>query len=74
MGRPRKKEQFIKPKMISARIEESDAVLFENLLFYKYRMKLQDFMSKVVVQFISGNLQFSGSGFTAVPPKKEWYE
>ena len=66
MGR-RKKQGFIKPKMMSSRVEEEDFVKFETLINLRDGLKLQDFQNLLITQYISGNIYLSGSSFQTKP-------
>ena len=59
MGR-RKKPGFMKMKMLASRVEEADYYKFEDLL-KKSGKNLQEAVNLFVINYISGNIQFSGS-------------
>ena len=60
MGR-HKKVGFGKMKMLASRVEESDYLKFEFILKNRDGKTLQDAMNLFVVNYISGNVYFSGS-------------
>lgn len=60
MGR-RKKQGFQSMKMMAARVEEADYVKFEFLLKNRDGKTLQEAVNLFVVNFLSGNIFFSGS-------------
>lgn len=62
MSRP-KKYDFKNPKMFSSRCEEDDFNKFEQLIRYRDNMSLQEFVNRVIIEYISGNLYLSGSKF-----------
>jgi len=62
MSRPRKLN-FKNPKMLSARVEEEDFIKFEQLIKYRDRKSLQEFVNVLLVEYISGSLYLSGSNF-----------
>ena len=64
MGR-KKKKGFTSMKMLASRVEESDYNKFEHLIKHRDGKTLQEFMNLLVVNYISGNLHISGSGFVA---------
>jgi ABC-type maltose transport system permease subunit len=59
MGR-KKKNTFIQSKMIASRVEASDYHKLDVALSQQHKT-LQDLINTFVVQFVSGNLYFSGT-------------
>ena len=59
----RRLNRFKAAKMLSARIEKSDAELFENLISKQVYLSLQDFVGFSIRQFISGNIYVDGTQF-----------
>jgi hypothetical protein len=62
MGR-RRKPKFVNMKMLASRVEESDYNKFEVLIKRKGK-KLQEVVNLFVTEYISGNIEISGSGFS----------
>ncbi len=62
MGR-KKKEGFKEPKMFSSRVELEDYNKFNAILKYRDGKKLQEVVNLFIVEYISGNIYLSGSGF-----------
>lgn len=63
MGR-KKLDRFQKEKIFAGRVEESDFTQFDEIVRNRDGFKsIQEFLNKVVVGYISGNLFFSGSKF-----------
>lgn len=60
MGR-RRKPGFGQMKMLASRVEESDYLKFEFILKNRDGKTLQDAINLFVVNYISGNVYFSGS-------------
>lgn len=60
MGR-RKKIGFSNMKMLASRVEESDYLKFEFILKNRDGKTLQDAINLFVVNYISGNVYFSGT-------------
>lgn len=60
------------PKMVSARVERTDVQQFEVLLEKQRYFSLQDVINFTVVQFISGNIFFTGSQIGMKEHKVDW--
>ena len=61
----RRLNKFRETKMVSARVELEDYNKFYNLLEYRDHVNLQDFVNIAIVNYISGNLYFSGSSLVS---------
>ena len=65
----RKKDTFGESKMLSSRVEKSDYMKFDQLIKYRDGIpSLQAAVNLFVVNYISGNVYFSGS--VLVPGEK----
>ena len=62
MGR-KKKPGFTQMKMLASRVEESDYNKFDLLTKNRDGKRLQEVINLFVTEYISGNIQISGSGF-----------